>query len=103
MRPSVLTRLAIGTVVVVLGMTVPCAVGAQQAAVTTKDESLEALSEEANDPTASLSQAQLKDIFTPAEFGTNAQPNTVQFRPIFSVLPHGPLNLKQIVRPTSLW
>jgi hypothetical protein len=73
---------------------------AQQSAPATKDQSIETLSEEVNDPTASLTQAQLKEEFTPAEFGTNAQPNTFQLRPILAIRPHGPMDLEQILRPT---
>jgi hypothetical protein len=60
----------------------------------------ESLSEEVNDPTATLTQAQIQEFFTPSQFGTNAQPNTLQGRFILAVLPHGPLNLAQIIRPT---
>ena len=60
----------------------------------------ESLSEKVNDPTATLTQAQIQEFFTPAEFGTNAQPNTLQGRFILAILPHGPLPLAQIVRPT---
>src|SRR6202521_5436572 len=72
---------------------------AQQTA--TPDAALsESLSEEVNDPTATLTQAQIQEFFTPSEFGTNAQPNTLQGRFILAVLPHGLLPLAQIVRPT---
>lgn len=60
----------------------------------------ESLSEEVNDPTASLTQVQMQDFFTTSEFGTNAQPNTLQGRFILAILPHGLLPLAQIVRPT---
>ena len=60
----------------------------------------ESLSEKVNDPTATLTQAQIQEFFTPAEFGTNAQPNTLQGRFILAILPHGLLPLAQIVRPT---
>lgn len=60
----------------------------------------ESLSEEVNDPTASLTQTQLQDFFTPSEYGTNAQPNTLQGRFILAILPHRLLPLAQIVRPT---
>ena len=60
----------------------------------------ESLSEQVNDPTATLTQTQIKEDFTPAEFGTNAQPNTLQGRFVLAILPHGPLPLAQIVRPT---
>jgi hypothetical protein len=60
----------------------------------------ESLSEEVNDPTATLTQAQIQDFFTPSQFGTNAQPNRLQGRFILAVLPHRPFDLAQIVRPT---
>ena len=66
-----------------------------------KDATLaESLGEEVNDPTATLTQAQIQDFFTPSQFGTSAQPNTLQARFILAVLPHGPLNLAQVIRPT---
>ena len=60
----------------------------------------ESLGEEVNDPTATLTQAQIQDFFTPSQFGTNAQPNRLQGRFVLAILPHGPLKLAQIVRPT---
>src|ERR1700741_4881624 len=60
----------------------------------------ESLSEEVNDPTATLTQAQIQEFFTPSQYGTNAQPNTLQGRFILAILPYGPLPLAQIVRPT---
>ncbi len=69
--------------------------------VTARDaDSEETLNEKVNDPTASLTTLQFKDEYTPAEYGTNAQPNTLLIRPIVAVRPHGPLDLEQIVRPT---
>jgi hypothetical protein len=58
------------------------------------------LADEVNDPIASLTQIQLKDLYTPAEYGTNAQPNTLQFRSVFAVRPHLLTPLEQLVRPT---
>ena len=72
---------------------------AQQAA-TSSTVPPESLSEKVNDPTATLTQAQVQEFFKPSQYGTNAQPNTLQGRFILAVLPHGPLNLAQIVRPT---
>src|SRR5215471_8502000 len=60
----------------------------------------ESLAEKANDPTATLTQFQVKDEYTPSEYGTNAQPNTLLARLILAVRPHGPLDLEQIIRPT---
>ena len=66
----------------------------------TPAENGESLTERANDPTATLTQLQIKDEFTPSQYGTNAQPNTLILRAILAVRPHGPLNLEQIIRPT---
>jgi hypothetical protein len=60
----------------------------------------ESLTQRANDPTATLTQLQIKDEYTPSQYGTNAQPNTLILRGILAVSPHGPLNLEQIIRPT---
>lgn len=60
----------------------------------------ESLTEKANDPTATLTQIQLKNFYTPSEYGTNAQPNTLLLRAILAVRPHGPLDLEEIIRPT---
>ncbi|MGA7869823.1 MAG: hypothetical protein WCA22_02890 [Candidatus Binatus sp.] len=60
----------------------------------------ESLAEKVNDPTASLTQFKIQDIYTPAEFGTNAQPNTLQFRPLFAVRPELFAPLEQLIRPS---
>lgn len=70
---------------------------ADQAATAATEESL---TEESNDPTATLTQFQVKDTYTPSEYGTNAQPNTLVLRGILAVRPHGPLDLEQLIRPT---
>jgi hypothetical protein len=60
----------------------------------------EPLSEQVTDPLSRLTQIQFKDIYTPAEYGTDAEPNTVQLRPIFAIRPSALIPLEQIVRPT---
>jgi hypothetical protein len=60
----------------------------------------ESLTEKANDPTASLTQLQAKDYYTPSEYGTDAQTNTLVLRSVLAVRPHGPLDLEEIIRPT---
>src|SRR5215471_15522674 len=62
----------------------------------------ESLTLKANDPTASLTQFEVKDEYTPSEFGTNAQPNTLTLRGILAVYPRGPLNLEQLIRPCTI-
>jgi hypothetical protein len=47
-----------------------------------------------------LTQIQIKDPYTPAEYGTNAQPNTIQIRSIFAIRPFSFIPLEQLVRPT---
>lgn len=96
-RRGLKRALAMGTALLILRMAPYCLAQQRPPA---NDKSVETLSEEVNDPTASLTQAQIKDEFTPSEFGTNAQPNTALFRAILAVRPHGPMNLEQIVRPT---
>jgi hypothetical protein len=60
----------------------------------------EPLSEKVTDPLAYLTQIQIKDIYAPAEYGTNAQPNTVQIRSIFSIRPFWLIPFEQLIRPT---
>jgi len=71
---------------------------AQQSAAAGSDE--ESLAVRENDPTASLTQFKVQDIYTPAEYGTNAQPNTLQLRPLFAVRPQLFTPLEQLIRPT---
>src|SRR5271168_236688 len=69
---------------------------AQQTAGT--DE--ESLAIKEYDPTANLTQFKIQDIYTPAEFGTNAQPNTLQLRPLLAVRPQLFTPLEQLIRPS---
>ena len=69
----------------------------QNAAAASPDESLV---DKVNDPTASLTQFKIQDLYTPSEYGTNAQPNTLQFRPLFAVRPQLFTPLEQLIRPT---
>jgi hypothetical protein len=71
---------------------------AQQTAPTGNDD--ESLAIRENDPTANLTQLKAQDIYTPAEYGTNAQPNTLQLRPLFAVRPELFTPLEQLIRPT---
>jgi len=61
---------------------------------------VEPLAEKVTDPLAYLTQVQIKDPYTPAEYGTNAQPNTVQLRAILALRPFLFIPLDSIVRPT---
>jgi hypothetical protein len=60
----------------------------------------ESLAEQVVDPLAHLTQIQIKDPYTPAEYGTDAQPNTVQLRSIFAIRPFLFIPVEQLLRPT---
>lgn len=60
----------------------------------------EPLTEKEYDPTATLTQIQIKNIYSPAEYGTNAQPNTVQVRPLLAIRPFLFIPFEQLLRPT---
>ena len=61
-----------------------CSAG-QTPALTESAETDEALADQVNDPTSRLTQFQIKDIYTPSQYGTNAQLNTLQVRPLFAL------------------
>ena len=60
----------------------------------------EPLAEGEYDPTASLAQIQVRDIYTPAQYGTDAQPNALQIRPIANIAPFWLIPCEQLFRPT---
>ena len=84
----------------ILGVVCVHSVCFAQSAPANKDEGAETLFERENDPTATLTQIQVKDIYTPAEYGTNAQPNTVQLRAVFAISPLALIPFEQLLRPT---
>jgi hypothetical protein len=71
---------------------------AQQTLAAGNDD--ESLAVNEYDPTASLTQFKIQDIYTPAEYGTNAQPNTLQIRPLLAVRPQLFTPLEQLIRPS---
>ena len=88
---------AIGFAVLIL--LAGCSIGlAQQTASASLTD--EALAVKEYDPTADLTQFKIQDIYTPSEYGTNAQPNTLQFRPLLAVRPQLFTPLEQLIRPT---
>ena len=79
-------RRALAAGAVLLVLLGRCSVGlAQQTTPASRAD--ESLVDKVNDPTASLTQLKIQDIYTPAEYGTNAHPNTLQLRPLFAVRP----------------
>ncbi|MFZ2061748.1 MAG: hypothetical protein WAU82_12105 [Candidatus Binatus sp.] len=73
---------------------------AQQTASASTADDEAALAEREYDPTASLTQFKIQDIYTPSEYGTNAQPNTLQLRPLLAVRPQLFTPLEQLIRPS---
>src|SRR5882762_9683191 len=58
------------------------------------------LAREVEDPTAILTQLQIQDIYTPRNFQTSAQTNTIQIRPILPIEAFPAFPFQQIIRPT---
>jgi hypothetical protein len=81
-------------------VTLPWIGNAQQLSPTAGQADEEPLAEQVVDPLSHLTQIQIKDPYTPAEYGTNAQPNTVQLRAIFAIRPFSFIPVEQLVRPT---
>jgi hypothetical protein len=63
-------------------------------------ESLEELTTNANDPTAILAQLKIEDDYTPYEYGTQAEPNTIQIQPVIPIRPFSLIPVQQLIRPT---
>jgi len=58
------------------------------------------LAREVDDPTAILTQLKFQDLYTPRNFQTTAQTNTLQLRPVLPIESFSLLPFKQIIRPT---
>jgi len=58
------------------------------------------LAREVEDPTAILAQLQIQDIYSPRDFQTSAQTNTIQIRPIVPIEAFAGFPFQQIIRPT---
>jgi len=58
------------------------------------------LAREVDDPTAILMQLALQDLYTPKNFQTSAQTNTIQLRPVVPIEAFSGFPFQQIIRPT---
>jgi len=58
------------------------------------------LAREVEDPTAILAQLQIQDLYTPRNFQTSAQTNTIQIRTVTPVQAFSAFPFQQIIRPT---
>ena len=58
------------------------------------------LAREVDDPTAILTQLKFQDLYTPRNFETSAQTNTIQLRPVLPIEAFSLFPFKQIIRPT---
>jgi hypothetical protein len=78
----------------------PAVSPAEETPVSGQETTAETVAELVEDPTASLTQIQVKNIYTPSEYGTDAQPNTVQLRAVIASSPHLLLPFDHLIRPT---
>src|ERR1700674_579766 len=96
-----MTVRTLSLIAVALLMAVSGARGQSLAANSANSESEEdLLAREVDDPTAILTQLKLQDLYTPRNFQTTAQTNTVQLRPVIPVESFSLFPFKQIIRPT---
>jgi hypothetical protein len=58
------------------------------------------LAREVEDPTAILMQLQLQDLYTPKNFQTSAQTNTIQLRAVVPIEAFSGFPFQQVIRPT---
>jgi hypothetical protein len=58
------------------------------------------LAREVDDPTAILAQLKFEDLYTPQNYSTTAQTNTLQGRPVVPIRPFSLFPWQQLVRPT---
>ncbi len=58
------------------------------------------LAQEVEDPTAILTQLQFQDLYTPRNFQTSAQTNTIQLRTVLPIQEFADFPFQQIIRPT---
>ncbi len=64
------------------------------------DSEEDRLAREVDDPTAILMQLQLQDLYTPRNFQTSAQTNTIQLRAVVPIEAFSGFPFQQIIRPT---
>src|ERR1017187_5690593 len=58
------------------------------------------MAREVDDPTAILTQLQIQDLYTPRNFQTSAQTNTIQLRAVVPIEAFSGFPFQQIIRPT---
>jgi hypothetical protein len=64
------------------------------------DSEEDQLAREVDDPTAILAQLKFEDLYSPQNYSTTAQTNTLQLRPVLPIQPFIFLPLQQLIRPT---
>jgi hypothetical protein len=92
-------RIIVSSTAALVMLIVGCSLSLAQS-TTSANLSDEGLAVKEYDPTADLTQFKVQDIYMPAEYGTNAQLNTLQIRPLLAVRPQIFTPLEQLIRPT---
>ncbi|HEY6418112.1 MAG TPA: hypothetical protein VIX59_03830 [Candidatus Binataceae bacterium] len=90
----------LGALVLIVGLT--CSVRGHTITPDSADAQSEEdrLAREVEDPTAILTQLQFQDLYTPRNFQTSAQTNTIQLRPIVPIEAFSEFPFQQVIRPT---
>lgn len=85
-------------------LTILMAIVAAQRRSIAADSSIESeedqLAREVDDPTAILAQLKFQDLYTPQNYSTTAQTNTLQVRPVLPIQPFAFVPFQQLIRPT---
>jgi hypothetical protein len=72
-------------------------ISAENAGAGTEEDEL---AREVDDPTAILAQLKFQDLYTPQNYSTTAQTNTLQIRPVVPIQALAGLPFQQVIRPT---
>jgi hypothetical protein len=96
-----MTARTLGVFVVILITMSGSALGQNLPVGSSAGESEEdSLAREVDDPTAILTQLQFQDLYTPRNFQTSAQTNTIQLRAVMPIEAFSGFPFQQIIRPT---
>ena len=100
MIPVTPWRIPLSALVLVVALTCSVRGGAITTDSARADSEEDYLAKEVDDPTAILTQLQFQDLYTPRNFQTSAQTNTIQLRTIVPLEAFSGFPFQQVIRPT---
>ena len=100
MIPVAPWRIPLSALVLVVALTCSVRGGAITTDSARADSEEDYLAKEVDDPTAILTQLQFQDLYTPRNFQTSAQTNTIQLRTIVPLEAFSGFPFQQVIRPT---